>query len=192
MLLLIQLASAWFSRCLLYHTISVSGVFHDFTVSELSDFGQTLWWKHVVCRNKRGSLLSVDQTKWCRARAPLVVRIKIFLFLLVYHQFSLTCYNTFVHDFFLHSTVYNVSRNHLTDYSQWKTNQKKCQMIAIAKLIRPSMHERNSFAPSNHQWKQKANAFYRRNTIPADMHMNKISQNNTFLRCPAHIVKKTT
>ena len=53
---------------------------------------------HVVCRENRGSSPHNKQSKWCRASAPLVentrTRKKKIPFILVYHQFSLTCYIT--------------------------------------------------------------------------------------------------
>lgn len=51
--------------------------------------------------DQTGSQLSVEQSKWCRASAPLVVHINIFIFILVYHQFFLTCYVTHVYLWFV-------------------------------------------------------------------------------------------
>lgn len=110
------------------HTIWTAwAVFDEFTLPGMSDFGKH-WWKHVVCRDKRGSLLSVEQPKWCRARAPLVVHTKIFFF----H----TCLPSILTHVLYHShtgslpppinsIVFTVFRTHLTDYSKWKTDQKK-------------------------------------------------------------------
>lgn len=114
----------------------------------------------------RGSLLNTVQTKWCRARVPLVVHIKIFNFQ--------TCLPSILAHVLYHTQGFFSTPlfplafwTHLTYRPKTKANQKKnCSFLAKSRDTRPSklLQERHVFASSSHEWKQKAETFRRRFT----------------------------
>ena len=95
-------------------TDMLESFFVEFALDELSDFekhgGENTSYAEIT-EDNRGPLLSVEQPKWCRARAPLVVHRNLHFYTCLPSIRAHVLYRTHTGFFFLNSIVFTVFPN---------------------------------------------------------------------------------